>query len=150
MLRSYGLYILDDAAWSGGLLVLLALLFAEPRLPRRAATASNLTLLMVFSLLLMCACLVLDQGPWSPGPLDRLFDAWMFCAAFAPLAVAASAPPLPGRSSRLLRRLIVLAFLLLGTMLGVGLRSGANASVWLGVLLGWVGATAWRFAPRTL
>lgn len=146
MLRSYGLFLLDDAAWAAGLLLLGVLLFVEPRLPRRAAAACNLAVLASVSLLLMTTCLVLDRGPWSAGPLDRLVDAVQFLAAFAPFALALSAPQRADGPSRLVRRSILLAFLLLGTMLGASLRSGDGLAPWFACLLAL--AAAWTWAAR--
>ena len=147
MLRSYDLFIFDDAAWAGGLLVLLLLLAAEVRVPRRAAAASNMTLLAAFSLLLMTLGLVLDQGPWSADPLARLYDAAKFFASFAPLAIAQASRPATYGLARVAWLLIMLAFLMLGTMLGTALRAEESVLVWPACLLALCAAAIWA-APR--
>lgn len=143
MLRGYGLYLLDDAAWSGGLLLFLALCLSEARRPLRAAIAANLLLLAALSLVLMTSCLLMDLGPWSAGPLDRLLHAAKFFVAFSPLAIALARAGGPHAPARLWRWAALFAFAALGTILSAALRAGDSTRVWSACGLAVAAAVAW-------
>ena len=135
--------MLDDAAWSGGLLLFLALCLSEARRPLRAAIAANLLLLAALSLVLMTSCLLMDLGPWSAGPLDRLLHAAKFFVAFSPLAIALARAGGPHAPARLWRWAALFAFAALGTILSAALRAGDSARVWSACGLAVAAAVAW-------
>lgn len=143
MFRRFGIYLIDDAAWVGGLLVVAVLLLAERRLPARASASANLAMLAAISLALMLICWALDQGAWSAGLASRLVDGACFFASFAPLAVCLSAGL--GRSAveRSLSVLVVLVSLLTGSMLAIAFRSDATVLAWGAAGLSLLAATSW-------
>jgi len=143
MFRRFGVHLIDDAAWIGGLLVLSVLLLAERRLPARAGAAANLTMLAGLSLLLMLACRLLDQGPWSVGTWQRLLDAGRFFAAFAPLSICLSAGWGTNATRRLLSVSVVLVSLLTGSMVATAFRSEATALAWGAAGLSLLASVSW-------
>ena len=143
MLRRFGVYLIDDAAWVGGLLVVIALLLAERRLPAVGGVASNLVALGAVSLVVMLLCRLLDLGPWSDGTWNRLHDAARFSAAWAPMAIC-----LPGSQSRgspgaTVSFLVVLASLVIGSLLATALRSEDALYGWGAALLAIAAAITW-------
>ena len=117
MLRRFGVYLIDDAAWVGGLLVVLALLLAERRLPAVGGAAANLVTLGAVSLAVMLLSRLLDLGPWSDGTWNRLDDAARFYAAWAPMAICLSRSPSRGSPGPAASFLVVIASLFVGSML---------------------------------
>ncbi|MFN3243063.1 MAG: hypothetical protein ACE37K_16305 [Planctomycetota bacterium] len=143
MLRRFGIHILDDAVWAGGLLVLAVLLLAERRLPRRAGAATNLAMLAGLSILLMVSCWLLDQGAWSVGIGRRLLDATHFFAAYSPLAICLAVGFGDSFPRRLLSVSVVLVSLLTGSMLATAFRSEATALAWGAAGLSLLAAASW-------
>lgn len=147
MLRRFGVQLVDDAAWSGCLLLLLILLTATRRLPARGAIGANLVVLFAVALLEAAACAVLDRGPWSEGVLRRLEGGAAFWLAFAPLAVCLAAGRGPTRFLQVTRWLVVLVAALTGSMLAVAMRPGLTALGGVAALAALLGALAWSLQP---
>ena len=148
MLRRFGVYLIDDAAWVGGLLVLLALLLAERRLPAVGGLASNLATLGAVSLAVMLLCRLLDIGPWSDGTWSRLHDAARFSAAWAPMAICLSRSQSRGSPGATVSFLVVLASLVIGSLLATALRSEDTLSGWGAALLAVAAAITWAAAKE--
>jgi|GEM_PF-4457350 len=143
MLRRFGVYLIDDAAWVGGLLVVLALLSAERRLPAVGGVAANLVTLGAVSLAVMLLSRLLDLGPWSDGTWNRLDDAARFYAAWAPMAICLSRSLSRGSSGLAASFLVVIASLLVGSMLATELRSKDTLAGWGAALLAFAAAITW-------
>lgn len=150
MLRRFGIYLIDDAAWIGGLLMACILLAAQRRLPRVGAVAANLTTLVVVGLGVMLVCRMLDQGPWSESSLSRIYDATGFVGAWAPLAICTAREPRGDRAAAILHYLVVLASLLTGSILATALRAQPSATSWGAACLAIAAAACWTTRPRTL
>lgn len=143
MFRRFGIQLIDDAAWVGGLLVAMVILLAERRLPARAAVASNLAVLAGLSLVVMLVCALLDLGPWSVGLGRRMVDALHFFVAYAPLSICLAADWGSRGTERLLSLLVVLVSLLTGSMLATAFRSEATAFAWGAAGLSLLASASW-------
>ena len=148
MLRRFGIQLVDDAAWSGFLLLLLILLTATRRLPARGAIIANLVLLAAVACLEAAACAVLDRGPWSDGLLRRLEGGGAFFLAFAPLVVCLAVGHGPTRSQQLTRWLVVLVAALTGSILAAAMRPGLTVMGGVAALAALSGALAWSLQPH--
>jgi hypothetical protein len=149
MLRRFGVHLIDDASWAGGLALIFVILLAERRVPARAAALTNLVTLACVALLLAAAGWALDRGAWSMGALERLFEAGAFCVAFAPLAITLSAGGRGPRRSRLLSTLVVLASLVAGSMVAAELRGSMSGAAWAAATLNLAASCCWAAPSKT-
>ena len=117
--RFYGIHLLRDAAWVGGMLVLVVLLLAVERQPKTASRTANLILLTVIGVIQSGLALCLDA---HIGPTDWLGHArsfGSFVLAWSPLAMALAAPGVrPTMSS-----LVVMGAFAMGCVNSVALRT---------------------------
>lgn len=143
MLRRYGIHIVEDAAWVGGVLVTGVLMLAQKRIPAVGAALTNLVTLAAVSLVVMTSCRVLDQGPWSASLLERLVAAAAFFAAWAPSSICLARGLGKSSGQRFASCAVLLASLVVGGMLSVALREGGSLTEWLAALLAMLAATLW-------
>lgn len=143
LLRRYGIHLLDDAAWTGGLVLLIVFLFAEKRLPRRGAAAANLTVLGLVAVLQAVVAYLADQGAWTATPLDRAQDVGMFFLAWAPLTLVLSRQTSFEGVNRWLVAIVVLTAFVMGSMLAVALRSDSDTFAFLGAGLAMAASLCW-------
>jgi len=149
MLRRFGVHLIDDASWAGGLAVVLVVLLAVRRRPLRAAVLTNLVTLAAVSLVLAAATWLIDRGAWSMGAGARLLEAGAFVVAFGPLAITLSAGEHEAARGRWVATLVVLASLVACSMVAVALRSSPTGPVWLAATLNLAAASCWAARPRT-
>lgn len=143
MLRRFDVHLIDDAAWIGGLMLLVVLLLAERRLPARAAVAANLVLVAGVALLMTLATWALDQGLWSPGLFARLSSFACFAVAFSPLAVVLAAGSGESATERTLSVSVVLVALLVGSILATAFRTGDSGLAWGAASLSLLASVSW-------
>lgn len=146
LLRRYGIHLLDDAGWSGGVVMLCILLAAEPRWPRRYARRTSIALLLLVAAVVTVLDWALDRAWFAAGLLARGWQIAAFTLAWAPLALTAcrAVPPGEVRASRIppWRILLVLAGTLwLGSILSVALRPGPELGPVLAGLIATAGAS---------
>jgi hypothetical protein len=150
MLRGYGIHLLGEAAWVGGLLYWLTLLIAEPRVPRRLAWASNVLLLVIVAALQGGFALLLD---WLRGPVDLgAHGTWlvMFVLAWTPLSLTFRERAFDAASRhRVLGIAVVAVVLAVGCAHAVVLRSmGFTATNLVSCACALVGGLVWASRPR--
>ena len=148
MLRRFGVFIVDDAAWVGCLLMAAVLLLAQKRLPGVGAAWTNLFTLGVVSLVVMLSCRVLDQGPWSATLLERLAAAAAFFASWAPTSVCLAKRPGTSSSHGFVSFVVLLSSLVIGGLLSVALREGGAPIAWSAAAVALLASTLWT-APET-
>lgn len=150
MFRGYGIYLVNDAAWTGGLVLLLVLLLAERRVPRRHAMTVNLSLVGSVAVLQAIGSCLVDQG-YIPVPVSvRAEGAGFFFLAWAPLAITLSRNYSEIGVSRTVHMIVVLAAGLVGSMLAVALRNSPDAWAVVASALAIAGAACWSLHRRTL
>lgn len=149
MLRRFGIHIVEDAAWVGGLLIAAILLLAQNKVPAVGAAWANLVTLAVVSLAVMMSCRVLDQGPWSATLVDRLADAAAFFAAWAPSSVCLARGSSRSSRGKLVSCVVVFISLVVGGMLSVALREGATRAAWSAAALALLAAALWTRPQNT-
>lgn len=149
LFRRYGIYLVDDAAWTGGAVVLIVLLLAERRLPRRAAMISNLVTVAAISVLQVLAAYLADLSPWSSSLASRASGCLFFFAAWAPLAITLSRNIGLSPRDKMVGKLVVLSAFVMGSMLAVALRSSPDTSVIAASVLAFVASVCWATRPRT-
>jgi hypothetical protein len=143
LLRNYGVFLLQDAAWGGGLVVLLILLVSVRRMPRRSAILANLSILAGVAGMQMLVALLLDRSVGFGDVASSLWGACAFFLAWSPLTITLSRNYRAMRYEMALSLLVVVAALVMGSMMAVGLKSSPDANVLLAVLLACAGATCW-------
>ena len=149
MLRRFGVYIVDDAAWVGGLLMAAVLLFAQKRVPAVGAVWTNLFTLGVVSLVVMLSCRILDQGPWSATLFGRLAAAAAFFAAWAPTSVCLAKRPGTSSHHRFVSCVVLLSSLVVGGLLSVALRGGGAPMSWSAAALALLASAIWSHTKST-
>lgn len=147
MLRRFGIHLIEDAAWVGGLLMLCILLAAQRRLPRGGAVAANLVTVAVLGLLVMLLSRVVDVDPWAEGVSARIYDATVFMAAWSPFAICAARAPAGGRGAAILHATLVLASLMTGSMLAAALRAEPTLTSWCAAGLASLASCLWLARP---
>lgn len=120
LLRSYGVYLVEQASWAGATVLLVLLLMAEQRQPTRLGWLANLTLLLLLAIVQAVCPLLIDLVRDRPHSLVRLKDVAGFTLCWAPFAVTYWG--LARRPSRVTIGLLLLAFAL-GCAHSVALRS---------------------------
>ena len=148
MFRRYGIYLVDDASWTGGLAVLLVLLLAQRRLPRRCVIAANLTMLFAIAILQGIGGYLADQSSSLTGLQARGVSVVNFVIAWSPLAITVSRNSVDGTKEELVRKLVVLAAGVIGMLLSVALRSSADTIVYVASFFAVAGATCWATAHQ--
>lgn len=143
MFRQYGIYLVDDAAWTGGLVVLLVLLLAQRRLPRRCAITANLSILLALAVLQGIGGYLADQSPSLSGLYIRIAGVANFVVAWSPLAITVSRKEASGAPKELVRNLMVLASGVIGMMLSVALRTSPDMIIYIASLIAVSGAACW-------
>ena len=143
MFRRYGIHLVDDAAWTGGLLVLLVLLLAERRLPRRFAHLASLSLLAAVAIVQAIGAFLVDQSMVTTGFTVRATGAGFFFLAWCPLAITVSRNHGGVIASGMLHMIVVLAAGLMGSMLAVALRTSPDMLVLAACALAIAGAVCW-------
>ena len=143
MLRRFGIHLIEDAAWVGGLLMLCILLAAQRRLPKGGAVAANLVTVAVLGLLVMLLSRVVDVDPWAEGVSARIYDAIGFLAAWSPFAICAARAPVGGRGAAILHATLVLASLMTGSMLAAALRAEPTLTSWCAAGLASLASCFW-------
>ena len=143
MFRQYGIHLVDDAAWTGGLLVLLVLLLAERRLPRRFAHLASLSLLAAVAIAQAIGAFLVDQSMATTGFTARAIGAGFFLLAWCPLAITVSRNNGGVIASGMLHMMVVLAAGLMGSMLAVALRTSPDMLVLAACALAIAGAVCW-------
>jgi len=143
LFRRYGIHLVDDAAWTGGLVVLLVLLLAEGRMPGRCSALANLVMLFGMAVVQAIGSYLADQSPWITGWDIRAIGALSFLMSWAPLSIALSSNSGSSAASRLSRIMVVLAAGLLGSMQAVALRTSPDTLVLLASALASAGAACW-------
>lgn len=143
LFRRYGIYLVDDAAWTGGAVVLIVLLLAERRLPRRGAAIANLVTVAAISVLQVVGSYLADQSPWQSSFSSRAMGCLLFFAAWAPLGLTLSRNTGSCPRAQLLGKLVVLSALVMGSMLAVALRSSPDTNVIGASVLAFLGAACW-------
>lgn len=149
LFRRYGIYLVDDAAWTGGAVVLLVLLLAERRLPRRGAVISNLVTVAAISVLQVAAAYLADLSPWSSSLSSRALGCLFFFAAWSPLAITLSRKSGPGARDKLVGKVVVLSAIVMGSMLAVALRSSPDTFVVGASVMSLLAAACWASGPRS-
>ena len=148
LLRRYGIYLLDDAAWVGGLVVLIILLLSVSRLPRRGAMLANLVMLACVAALQAFGTLLVDQAALAQSWGDRSLSALLFFAAWGPLAITLSRNSSIGGYARWIGWIVPSMALLVGSMVAVSLRSSPGPVVFLASALAFAGAAGWASSRR--
>jgi hypothetical protein len=143
MFRGYGIYLVNDAAWTGGLVVLLVLLLAERRVPRRHAVTVNLSLVASLAILQSIGGCLVDQSSVATSFTVRAAGAGCFFLAWAPLAITLSRKSGEAVVSRAVHMTVVLTAGLMGSMLAVALRTSPDALVLTACALAIAGASCW-------
>lgn len=149
MFRQYGIYLVDDAAWTGGFVVLVVLLFAQRRLPKRCAIATNLTMLVAMAVLQGVGGYLADQSPSLAGFYMRGVGVVNFVLAWSPLAITVSRNKSSETKEELVRKLVVLASGVMGMMLSVALRTSADTIAYAASLFAVAGAVCWASGRST-
>lgn len=147
LFRRYGIYLVDDAAWTGGAVVLIVLLLAERRLPRRFAAMANLVTVAAISVLQVVGAYLADQSPWQSSFSSRAMGCLHFFAAWSPLAITLSRNSGSSAREQVLGNLAVLSALVMGSMLAVALRSSPDMFVIVACVLAFLGAACWASKP---
>ena len=148
MFRQFGIYLVDDAAWTGGLVVLVVLLLAQRRLPRRCAITANLSILLVLAVLQGIGGYLADQSPSLSGLSIRMVGVANFVAAWSPLSITVSRKSVTGTKEELVRKLVVLSAAAIGMMLSVALRTDADIIHYVASLFAVAGAACWASDRR--
>lgn len=146
LFRGYGIFLVDDAAWTGGLLLLVSVLFAVRRQPRRAAIRGNLLVVAGVAILQSLGSVLADQSSRGLPASHHLASAGSFLLAWAPLAIALgrnSGPQAEERGFRTVHTIVVLTAGLMGSMLAVALRTSPNQLVFGACALAIAGAGCW-------
>jgi hypothetical protein len=149
LFRGYGIYLVDDAAWSGCLALLIVLLLSERRIPNRWPVLTSISLLCLVSLLQTGLAHLADQSSQAAGMGARIIGAIYFFLAWSPLAITLGSNIGVGGRSRLLHMMVVLAAGLMGSMLAVALRTSPDTFVYLASVLAFAGATCWASGRPT-
>jgi len=139
LFRRYGIYLVEDAAWTAGLVVLVVLLLSERRLPRRYGAACNLLIVAAVAVLQALGGYLVDRSAWPPSVADRLLDGLGFFVAWSPLALTLSR----NMGDGLLPKLMVLCALMMGSMLAVALRSSPDSFVIISSVCAFSAAACW-------
>ncbi|MFK7739448.1 MAG: hypothetical protein AB8H80_03925 [Planctomycetota bacterium] len=126
---------MDDAAWSGAILLLLSLLFSVRRQPRRLAACANLSLVLVAASAMLVGGLLLDRGYLAQPVAIRVWHGVAFVLAWTPLAILHGRLPSEPGSRRFLDMMLLLAAIAVGSMLAVRLRAGMQPILVVAVLL---------------
>ena len=150
MLRRYGIALLDDAAWSAGLVLLIVMFVSERRLPQRFAWLGNLVVLAAIAAIAGAACWLLDRGAFATPLAQRLGQVAWFFVSWLPLTLVLSAPLPFATGGRILAVLMSLAALVLGSMLAVAFRAAPDGMVGLGATLSAAAGAAGAWTIRSL
>lgn len=146
LFRGYGIFLVDDAAWTGGLLLVVALLFAERRQPRRAAISGNLLVVAGVAILQSFGSVLADQSSQGLPVAHHLASAGSFLLAWAPLAITLGrngGPQAGEQGFRTVHTIVVLTAGLMGSMLAVALRTSPDHTVFGACALAIAGAGCW-------
>jgi len=149
LFRRYGIYLVDDAAWTGGAVVLVVLLLSERRLPRRSALICNLVTVAAISVLQVVAAYLADLNPWTSSLSSRAMGCLFFFAAWSPLAITLSRNSGAAARDKLVGKLVVLSAIVMGSMLAVALRSSPDTFVIGASVLAFLAAVCWASGPRS-
>lgn len=145
-LRRYGIQILAEAGWVAGLALLLVLLFAEARLPRRGAWLANLTLVCGVALVQSAVALLLDPASYGE-PAEHIVRAGCFIVAWAPLALTLSAGVGFSRGEWL-HATVVSCSLVIGCVHSIAWQGGDRTQVIIPAALAVLAASVWAAPLR--
>ena len=143
LFRRYGIHLVEDAAWTGCAAVLVVLLLAERRLPRRSAAICNLVTVAAISVLQAVGAGLADRSPWPSSLSGSVMGCEIFFVAWSPLALTLSRKSGPGFGEQLLDKLVVLSAVVMGSMLAVALRSSPGTFAFAASILAFLGAACW-------
>jgi hypothetical protein len=149
LFRRYGIYLVDDAAWTGGLVFLLVLLLAERRSPRRHAVTVNLAMVGAMAILQLVGSYLADLSPMTTPLSVRATGAGFFFLAWAPLSIALARNCDNAGTSRTLHMIVVLTAGLMGSILAVALRTSPDTFVLTASGLAIAGAACWASGRST-
>lgn len=129
--------------------MLLVLLLAEGRSPRRHAATANLSLVGAMAILQAVGGYLADQSQVATAFAVRAAGAGFFFLAWAPLSITLSRKYEEEITYRMVHMILVLTAGLVGSMLAVALRTSPDTFALTASALAIAGAACWASGRRT-